>query len=320
MMAWLRAIFFENLTLKLVAVGLAVVLHMVVLRDRVKEFETDVPLGVRNLDEQQIFVGDLPDRLRLRVRGRWSDIGPLLGERRRPIYVDVAGRASGERFLFEPNTVAASIAPKGVEVISVDPPWVEIALEPKDARSVPVEISLVGVAARGFHVDRDHMAVTPAEVEIQGPRTAVLAIDRLSTAPIEIEGLDRSLRLEIPLARPEARHVALSVDRVRVELRVVEDAVSGEVPNVEVVVRNCPQGMKCTTDPDHVALKVSGPKRRVDAFVKRPPPGLVIAEVQQDAARAGRPVRLLIKQAEALSLASEPAEVTVRVEKLAEPP
>ncbi|MCR4735660.1 MAG: hypothetical protein K5829_11710 [Treponema sp.] len=74
--------------------------------------------------------------------------------------------------------------------IKVNPEYLEVKVEKKDFKFVPIEISFVGEPEHGYFVSESF--VTPSSVEIIGPEASVLATEKLSTERIDLNGLRRS--------------------------------------------------------------------------------------------------------------------------------
>ena len=115
----LRSVATENLNLKVLSVLLAILIHIVVQRDNVREFAFPVPLALQNVRPGWVFVGERPDRVQVRVRGRWSGIRELAAGKTQRLIADLKDYRDGERFVLDHRTVQTQLSASGIEVLSV---------------------------------------------------------------------------------------------------------------------------------------------------------------------------------------------------------
>lgn len=303
----IREAFTRNTGLKLVSLLLAVLIHIVVQRDSVREAEVEVPLALVNTPPGQVFVGSLPESVKVRVRGRWGGIRELLSDRTSKIALDLSEYRDGERFVFEQRVVAQQLPSRHVEVLGVEPAALAVDLEPLAEKVVPIDVTVSGEPAPGFRVGPRSLRVDPPQVTITGPATEVRKIRTVRAAPIELAGTEHDLRVSVRLLPPADRHVRLSQDEVTVQVSLEELEVARTVPAQAVVVRGCPPDSRCVLDPPEVNLRVEGLVRAVTAFVSRPPDNLVYADVAAALQRNERSVRLNVHSIKGLTITPTPA-------------
>lgn len=303
---YLRDLVTHNLGLKVFALMLAVLIHVVVQRDSVRETDVDVPVALLNVPKGQVFVGNVPETVKVRVRGRWGGIRELLSDRTTKVVVDLGPYRDGERFVFEQEAVEQQLPSRHVEVLGVEPASLAVRLEALEERLVPVEAVVSGEPAPGFRVAPRNLKVEPERVKVSGPSSQVRALKSLRTAPIDLAGTDADLRVTTRLVPPADRHIRIVNDEVAIEVKLEELEIARTMPAILVVVRGCPAASRCMLDPAEVNLRVEGLVRAVHAFMARPPEGIVFADVAAPLQRNERLVRIGVQPVKGLILTPTP--------------
>ena len=91
----------DNLGLKIASVAIATALFALVREDKGKEVDIEVPVVLSNLSEREVFVGELPRVLRVRVRDRWSKLAKALERKANPYLVDLRGFTDETVYVFD---------------------------------------------------------------------------------------------------------------------------------------------------------------------------------------------------------------------------
>src|SRR5262249_13807658 len=126
---------FEHFGLKVLSLGLALLLWMVVAGEETVERGLRVPLELQQMPAGIEVSGDVPTTVDVRVRG-----GPAPPSRVGPgdvvAVLDLRGARSGRRLF--PMTPEQVRVPFGVEVVQVTPSAVAMAFETSASRELPV--------------------------------------------------------------------------------------------------------------------------------------------------------------------------------------
>jgi YbbR domain-containing protein len=109
--------------------------------------------------------------------------------------IDVASLHQTETIV--PLTAQNISAPFGIEVVGVTPTRVRLRVEKTVTKTVPVVAVIVGEPADGLHVISS--SIMPAVVDIQGPETRVLAIERVRTTMIDVSAQKETIRTTVEL-------------------------------------------------------------------------------------------------------------------------
>lgn len=311
----------RNLGLKLLSVALGISLFFMVRVDSIKEIEIDVPVAVGTLGPQVLFTGDAPASVHVRIRGRWSRLLRVLESRPSPYEVNLNGRRDGETLVFDEARLERLIGVPGLAVVSVDPPSLDVRLEPRVTRTVPVHYALTGEPAPGYEVDASQVRVHPTEVELAGAKSSVDAIDSVNTVTIDLTGLSRDLRTEVALRKPQRPFVTVEPKRVSVEVPVTERTVTDALVAVPVFVHNCQPQMRCTVVPAQVKVELEGALRRVRELKELGTDQLVSVDAFQQSQRPGDypGLALSAKRYGGVLVRPDPATVTLSVERVPPP-
>lgn len=256
--------------LKVLSVGFAVLLWLVVSGDETVERGLRVPLELQQFPAGIEMMGEAPSLVDVRVRGASSTLsrlspGDIVAE------LDLKAAREGRRlYQMTPELVRV---PFGVQVVQVTPPTVALTFEASLSKQVPVVPAVEGDPAPGYVVGK--ILVDPPVVEVVGPRSAITKVTEALTEPVSVAGahakvmdtvtvgfLDSALRLKTPrLAQVTVDVMPGPVERTIRERPVRLKGIGGNVvaralPNaVDVVLRGSREGVN-RVDQDQVAVSV----------------------------------------------------------------
>lgn len=168
--------------LKLLSLTVATLLWLVVTGDPVVERTLRVGIELQRTPTDLELVGTVPDTVAVRVRGpasRLSDMSPGSLQ----VVVDLDGVRAGRRlFALTPAQIAA---PFGVEVTQISPPAVPLVFEATAWALVPVRARIEGTPVPGHSIA--NLSVTPSQVRVDGPASAIRELSELYTEPVSVE-------------------------------------------------------------------------------------------------------------------------------------
>jgi len=183
-MSWLRRLFTENLGLKVLALGMAIVLWAVVGSDPITEAIFTVPLEFVNVPASLEVLTDHPT-VQLWARGpsnavRSAAPGDFVV---RVNLASVAGQGE-HTFSLNPSSV---VSPAPLRVVEIIPSEISLTLERTVTKEVPIDPRFSGDPAPGYRLK--DFAVTPNTAKVVGPVSRVERIVSAGTDPVDISHL-----------------------------------------------------------------------------------------------------------------------------------
>jgi YbbR domain-containing protein len=301
-----RVFFTGNLGLKASALGLAILMFSLV--HGAEDMERNVYVGVvvqPPADAQNmILVTEVPDRVRVRLKGSRARLNAIRQENLPP--VDVSLKTKDEsRYYLEKEIFDL---PTGVSVMQVVPPSLVFKWVPRAIRELPVEVSLDGKLPAGLEWAGEP-EVFPETMQVDGPRDVVNSMRTVRTMELDVTELeDGVVRREVPLVGAPANTTFADqtvLVTLRVQPKMKERVLSPLRVDAEGVV---PRALR----PRAITARIRGPEAIVDQL--NPASVLAIVNLSDVPLNKGAltvPVELrgLPDEVEVLDL--EPALITV---------
>lgn len=250
---------FAHFGLKIVSVGLAVLLWVLVSSQRASvERGLRIPLELQNLPENLEMVEPPQESVDVRVRGTADALGRLApGDI--VATVDLGSAQPGRRlFHLSPERVKAPFA---VVVMQVIPASVPIRFEPSATRIVPVSASVEGAPAPGFIVGK--IAADPPTVEVVGPESVVRRVAEAITEPVWVGSARDDVRSSVVVGVADEGVRVKSARTATVSVDIVPAPAERMLTSVPVRARNLKAGLSATISPPAVRVRVRGTKDAV---------------------------------------------------------
>lgn len=210
----MKGIFAENAGIKIVAVLLAASLWFFVTYKGQSEMIITAPIEFRNVPKEIEILRQNIKEVSLNVRAQESvlkDIKPMDVR----VVIDMSEAVKGENSLFINKSSVA--APRGVEVLRVEPMSVKVALDESIKKIVPVKAYVTGTPEPGYMLKS--VQIKPTTVDIEGPRVEVSRVALLRTEPIDITGLDSSITQSVRI-NTNGRNIRLSASEAQVSIAI----------------------------------------------------------------------------------------------------
>jgi YbbR domain-containing protein len=184
---WLRKIFLEDWSTKLIALAISLALWFVIsgqqapITSRFNEvkLKLNVPgeMEISNEPSRQVEITLTGDKGKL----------DLLDASKLVIGVDLSNKAPGEWLVdLKPDDVIVEL-PAGVKIDEIQPGKVLVKLEPREEREIEVKAEFEGQLPEGMEIYTNDTVVTPAKIRVRGPSSFVNSIDSVSTEKIPLE-------------------------------------------------------------------------------------------------------------------------------------
>lgn len=207
----------DNLALKAVSLGLAMLLWFVIAGEKSSEMGVSVPVELQNFPKDLEITGEPVNAVEVRLRATPGVI-QRLGPGDISAQVDLGGIAEGERIL---HLTADNIrVPFGVKVVKINPALIRLNFDRTLQKVVPIRPRVLGRPAPGHEVSE--ITSEPREVRIAGPRTRVQEIESAFTEPVAIDGASATVVEDVNLGLEDPQVRIQGNPRVRVTANVRE--------------------------------------------------------------------------------------------------
>ena len=219
----------KNWTLKLLSLVFAMILWMFIMGERHLEVGYTVPLELQNIPKELIVASQVPSLIDVRISGPRTllmkvspgDIG---------ITVDLSdlkpGLTSFKRLEERLNL------PSGMRVTRVSPSFVDIRLDRRKEKRVPIKIVLAGDPDPGYRVTG--LKSLPDKVRISGAESEIKSISEVMTEPIDLKGVTENFSEIVPLTyeRTYTNFVDEKTSEIIVSIEAIEpvEDVNGSAP------------------------------------------------------------------------------------------
>jgi YbbR domain-containing protein len=250
----------EDWTLKLFSLGVAILLFLFVTVENATPVDVDFRVEYRLADDIML-TNDAPTTLHTTLQGPWAAFRSFDTSDLEPVVIDLKHAEPGtQRHIID---ISAINPPGGMRVVAVRPSEVEITLDRRVERQVPVRPVIPEGPAYGYEIL--DMRITPERARVVGPASKMQTIDFIDTRTIDIMGREEDLKLEVDL-RPPPPPLRLIDKHVMIFVVIGEEHVQRTFANVQVKSDDAPKGSRIT--PNVVMLTIKGPRRIVEKMEK----------------------------------------------------
>jgi YbbR domain-containing protein len=205
--------FTDDLPLKIVSLVIAVTLFVIVRSDKDAATAAYVKV-IYTLPQDKVLVSDPPGEVRVGVRGPWTRLQRFDERAVEPIRVDLKEAGEGT-FHFDESMVKL---PVGLRVASITPSEVKLEFDKREVREVPIQPILEGQPAEGFRVVK--VTAQPTNVHVEGAKSAVEALTRVQTRPLQVTAAHAPVLGEVLLETPPAHTRYLDAQQVVVHAEI----------------------------------------------------------------------------------------------------
>jgi len=153
--------------------------------------------------------------------------------------------------------------PEGVSLRQIRPAVIPLTLEEAVRKRVPVQPRFAGEMAQGFTIQS--IKISPPEVEVMGPRSETDALKFVPTKPLDVEDLRSDVEMAVELDLPPALRLASARKPFfRAAILVSDNPKRRLLREIPVVFENPVYAFKTSTRQVNVFLE--GPQEVVDTL------------------------------------------------------
>lgn len=213
----LARVVLENYPLKLLALGLAVALYLLVHDDEYieRKVSCDVVARLPPTNADRVLVSDPPSEVLLTLRGPRTRLAALQKSDLQPIQMDLRTHEQAT-YNFDARSIAV---PASLQVVRVDPSRVSLSWRPRVQREVPVRVELLGrpkrgLAARVLDISGERSLV------VSGPPDQVEHASTQSTHEASVAGLGAGTHQVQAALKPLADHLSYVTSATPTQARI----------------------------------------------------------------------------------------------------
>jgi YbbR domain-containing protein len=254
---------FRHLGLKVLSLGLAVLLWVVIAGEETVERGLRVPLELQQFPAGLELQGEAPSLVDVRVRGASATLSRM-GSGEVVAVLDLRAARPGRRFYqLTPEQVRV---PFGVQVVQVTPSSVSLMFEKSASKPVSVTPAIEGNPAPGYVLG--NTTIDPKSVDVVGPESAVERVTEAVTEPVSVAGAKQDVTETVTIGLQDSS-VRLKTPRfASVRVQVLPGPVERPVRERAVHLRNLSPGLRAQAMPNAVHVVLRGSRQgvgRVDA-------------------------------------------------------
>jgi len=205
----------QNWVLKLLSLVFALILWFFVMGEQKLEVGYAVPLELKNVPAGMMVANDVPSLVDVRISGprtilmnvKPSDLSLAIDLR------DLQPGVTSFKRLEERLNL-----PSAIKVTRLSPAVVDVRLERRKEKSVPVRVVFSGTLAEGYKVTS--LKTDPEKVVVEGAESELKDVNEVTTEPIDVSDVRENFTLMAPLDY-RGKFTTLKSDRaVEVEVQV----------------------------------------------------------------------------------------------------
>ncbi len=249
----------RNIGLRVISLLVAVGLWLLVnAGQRDAEISLQIPVAYRGLPANLMIVNAHPEFVNLVVSGPRTLLS-LLDPGRLTLRLDLAGVAPGQAdFNIGPDRFNV---PRQTRIERISPAQIRLDVDQLVSRQVPVHLSVGGRAARGYTISA--VDVKPPTVTVTGPGREVGRLQKLETAPFDVDGASADVSREVGVINPGGL-IRLSIEQVAGTVRLQEVVTDRRFHELEIRVRDA--ALEYKIEPDRAEVTVRGSMNKLSTL------------------------------------------------------
>lgn len=259
--SFLRNLIFENLPLKILSLVASLALFSLVrgAEDAQRSVFVDVVAVLPDPDADRMLLSDIPDRVRVTLRGSNALLRSIRGGDIPPIQVTLDD-THARLYYFDPERIEI---PAGVEITQIAPATIPLQWADRAERPLPVQPTIDGRPGPGLMLAGPPQ-VRPTTVTVVGPAPEISPLDHVTTDPITIAGLEAGrYERRVPLMRLPPHAEYEDEQAATVTFEIAPQIAERSLPRLEVAVVG---GTAREVRPSRVRVRVRGAPATLDGM------------------------------------------------------
>lgn len=212
----MKKLFSENLSLKIVAVLLSIVLWIFVTSRGQSEISIDVPLEFKNITSGLEIVNHSVKTVSLNIKGQERLINNFKPTDIK-VYIDLSKTKKGENIY---HIARDDIKlPSGIIVSNINPSSVKVITEETKIKNVKVIPIITGEIQKGFYVKS--VDISPQTIEIEGIESEIRKINNIKTELLDITGISETFSQNVKLDL-SGKNIRTNITDIKVKVVIEE--------------------------------------------------------------------------------------------------
>ncbi len=251
--------------LKLAAFGLALFLWVLVRVGNPSQRDLLIPVEIRLNDPGWVVMADpVPDTVRVYFRGPETEIFRMTGFDLISVTVPITEMSDEEMVIqLQPEWVSVA-GYRGVQVEDIVPSVINVRLDRRSTRSIPVRVSTRGTLPEHLAL-ASALILTPNRVGVSGPASLVDELDTLDLVPVFLTDVDRQVTVETVVDTVGIGRASVVPYVVTVEIPA-EESIERVFTGVRVITYPVAGAGPISVFPENMRVTVRGARSRVSAM------------------------------------------------------
>lgn len=215
-LATVKGLLLDNLKIKLLALGLAILLFGISRQPQRDVMLINVPLEFVSIPVGYEISSPVPATVNLRLSGP-QDLVRSISANQLEVKASLADEGVGDRVI----QLKASdvLKPEKINVRTIEPDTIDLRLEPTRRKTVPVQCEFIGKLPEGYEIAG--YDAEPRTVEVEGPDSRIEQITKISTESISLDGRKESFDLMADLEAHLLGVRLVHMSQVRLVVKIV---------------------------------------------------------------------------------------------------
>lgn len=264
----LRQLVAENATLKLFALGLAVIMWSFVAsqqRGQITEIKFSAPVVLKNIPPELVVTETGLDSVSVLVSVERS-LARSVNPNQFQVALNLQNQLPGtfEYVLSEKDiTYNNVVGHEGVRVLQISPSRVPLTLDPAIEKNIPIRARYFGDLAPGFIIES--IKLQPKTVLVRGAENFVQGLSFINTRPLDVENLNSEVEMQAQLDLPPQVRLANTAETFFTAMITVSSNPQRALfRNIPVRFENARYAYKASNSQVNVHLE--GPKDIIDSL------------------------------------------------------
>lgn len=259
----LRAIFLDNILLKVVSLVLAVVAWFAVQGEQILQSSVETPVEYV-LPPELVLVADEPppERVVIIASGTRAGLNKL---RRASLRYLVDLESVGPGRMVHSFRAPPEGLPQDVSIETVSPAEIEMVFDERMTESFPVQLRTRGDLPTGFV--QTEVTLAPEQVRLVGAKSELSDLEQVRTLPFNLAGRKEDFEGDVGLDLSRLHVLPESARSVRLTYRVTEAVATRAFGAVPIFVDESLAGLG--VEPGSSAIELEGPVPVLDAVARR---------------------------------------------------